>query len=110
MSTATVDAAFRALADPRRRELIRILSREGTGTSVALARRLDITRQAVAKHFGILQKARLVTKTRHGREEHYELSVQEFAAVRDWIREVEIEWDRRLSQLKELVEAPEDSG
>ncbi|MGE3179993.1 MAG: ArsR/SmtB family transcription factor [Phycisphaerae bacterium] len=108
MTVLTVDDAFRALADARRRELISILAREGTGTSVGLAQRLNITRQAVAKHFRVLQKARLVTKTRRGREEHYNLSLDQFAAVREWMREVEIEWDRRLDRLKALVETPEE--
>ncbi|MER6784099.1 metalloregulator ArsR/SmtB family transcription factor [Streptomyces sp. NPDC000658] len=64
------------LADPIRREVLAILAREGGTTSTSLAAGLPITRQAVAKHLAVLDRAGLVRAHRAGREVRYEADLQ----------------------------------
>ncbi len=99
---ATADATFVAIADPTRRHLIETLAR-GPATATRLASRLPITRQAVAKHLGLLRDAELVGSDRVGRETLYTLQPDALQDVADWSARVGREWDARLDKLGELV-------
>ena len=67
-----MNAVFKALADESRRQLLDQLHASNGQTLVQLCARLEITRQAVAKHLGILEAANLVVSVRRGREKlHY---------------------------------------
>jgi DNA-binding transcriptional ArsR family regulator len=67
-----MDEVFRALADGSRRELLDRL-RAGNGQTLGdLCDRLNMTRQAVSKHLGILEEANLIATVKRGREKlHY---------------------------------------
>jgi DNA-binding transcriptional ArsR family regulator len=95
---------FAALAEPTRRELIRLLAAEGPMTATQLAPPLGISRQAVAKHLGALQLAGLVHAERVGRESRYTLATAPFAHAEGWMRAIGASWDVRLQRLRSLLE------
>jgi DNA-binding transcriptional ArsR family regulator len=67
-----MDDVFKALADPSRRALLDQLHQSNGQTLSELCRHLDMTRQGIAKHLGILIKAGLVVPLWRGREKlHY---------------------------------------
>jgi DNA-binding transcriptional ArsR family regulator len=69
---ADMDAVFRAVADPGRRRLLDLLHARGGQTLRQLCAEMEMTRQAVSKHLGILEAANLVATARRGREKlHY---------------------------------------
>ena len=90
---------FDALADPNRRYVVEALAQRGTATATELASELQVTRQAVAKHFAALSEAGLVESRREGRETRYELTPQPLAGAVDWMVDVGGEWDARLRRL-----------
>jgi DNA-binding transcriptional ArsR family regulator len=92
---------FAALADPTRREVVRTLSRRPDLTASRLAGELPMTRQAVAKHLGALDRAGLVQARRQGRETRYSLTPAPLAEAMDWMAEVGQRWDERLARLAE---------
>ena len=65
--------AFRALADPTRREILRLL-RRGEMTAGALAERFDITKPSMSHHFAVLKQADLVSSRRDGQQIYYALN------------------------------------
>ena len=68
----SMDAVFRALADPSRRQLLDSLHAKNGQTLGELCGELDMTRQAATKHLVILEEANLVAAQRRGREKlHY---------------------------------------
>src|SRR5207244_5558631 len=76
--------AFAALGDPTRRQLVQWLAvRPATATE--LSARLPVTRQAVVKHLGILEDARIVAKRRDGREVRYRIEAERLDAAAKWI-------------------------
>ena len=99
------DVVFQALADPTRRQLIRDLSGAGPSTLAQLSARMPVSRQAVAKHLGVLQDAGLVIGRGEIRGRRYELTPGPLAEAIDWIADVGADWDVRLSRLKRQVEA-----
>jgi DNA-binding transcriptional ArsR family regulator len=98
-------AVFAALADPTRRRIVHELSKDGPLTATGLARRLPISRQAVAKHFAALEEAGLVVPARAGRETRFELRTEPFAEAEAWMRAIGATWDRRLQAFKDYVES-----
>lgn len=92
---------FNALADPNRRYVVEALAQRGTATATELAAELNVSRQAVAKHFAALSDAGLVESRREGRETRYELTPEPLGAALDWMADIGASWDRRLDALHE---------
>ena len=95
-----VDAVFKALADPSRRELLdRLFARSGQ-TLTELCRRLDMTRQSVSQHLEVLEAANLVAVQWQGREKlHYVNPVPIHEIYERWIRKYE---QQRLTALHDF--------
>lgn len=68
MSDAEIDRIFQALADATRRDIIRLVMRTGQSVST-LAGNYQMSFAAVQKHIAVLERASLVGKERHGREQ-----------------------------------------
>ncbi len=95
----TMDQVFSALADASRRELLDRLRADNGQTLNELCARLDMTRQAVSKHLGILEEANLVATVKQGREKlHYLNPVP--------IHDITERW--ALSELKKGLEARDE--
>jgi DNA-binding transcriptional ArsR family regulator len=100
---AAAGAVFAALADPTRRHLVAALAHSGGATATGLAAELPISRQAVAKHLAMLDRAGLVSQHRQGREQRFELDPRPLADAAAWLTTVGAEWDTRLTDLKKLL-------
>ena len=96
-------ATFRALSDPTRRGILRILA-GGDLTIGQVARNFDVTRPAVKKHLAILERARLIEVTPHGRERINHLKTDGFLPAVDWLSVFDAFWDDRLTTLKSTIE------
>ena len=104
-----MDAVFKALADASRRELLDRLYAENGQTLNELCARLDMTRQAVSKHLGILEEANLVATVRRGREKlHYLNPVPIHEIAERWIGKFERSRLQALSDLKKSVESSDE--
>jgi DNA-binding transcriptional ArsR family regulator len=100
-----MDAVFKALADPSRRELLDRLYAENGQTLNELCTRLAMTRQAVSKHLAILEDANLVATVKRGREKlHYLNPVPIHEIAERWIGKYERHRLRALSDLKKGLE------
>jgi DNA-binding transcriptional ArsR family regulator len=100
-----MDAVFKALADPSRRELLDRLYADNGQTLNELCARLAMTRQAVSKHLAILEEANLVATVRRGREKlHYLNPVPIHEIGERWIRKFERARLQALSELKRSLE------
>lgn len=98
---------FAALGDPTRRDLFARLVRSGPTTATQLAGDLEITRQAVAKHLGILAHAGMASSSKVGRETRFEADLASLANVQQWIAAVEGDWTLRLAALAQSLEQSE---
>ena len=100
-----MDAAFKALADASRRELLDRLRAENGQTLGELCRRLDMTRQAVSKHLKILEDANLIATVWRGREKlHYLNPVPLHEIYERWISKFERQRVQALFDLKTKLE------
>jgi len=99
-----------ALADPTRRRVLDTLAAHGEATATVVAAELPVSRQAVVKHFAILDRAGLVTSHRQGREVRYAVRPERLDTAARWISELAAEWDARLARIKRLAESDPSRG
>ena len=99
------DALWSAVGDPTRRRMLDLLLAEDGGTATSLSARLTVTRQAVAKHLVVLDRAGLVHGVTAGREKQYHVDSAQLARAVAQLADVGATWDRRLRRIKELAEA-----
>ena len=104
-----MDEVFKALADASRRELLDRLRADNGQTLNELCACLDMTRQAVSKHLGILEEANLVATVKQGREKlHYLNPVPIHEISERWIGKYERGRLRALADLKKKLEGETD--
>jgi len=94
-----------ALADPTRFRLLDEIAALGGTTATVLAADLPVTRQAVVKHLGVLERAGLVSGRRAGREMRYSVRVERLDATARWMAETARRWDDRLAIIKRIAES-----
>jgi ArsR family transcriptional regulator len=75
--------AFKALADPTRREILGLL-RKGEMTAGDLAQRFDMTKPSMSHHFAVLKEADLVTTRREGQQIWYGLDTTVVQDLMAW--------------------------
>jgi DNA-binding transcriptional ArsR family regulator len=105
--TASIAPGFGALADPTRRDVLAELGSGPPASASALAARLPVSRQAIAKHLAVLAETGLIEGTQRGREIVYEVRSEPLLAGARWLTEVAHEWDLRLAELKRRAERPD---
>jgi DNA-binding transcriptional ArsR family regulator len=99
------DAVFRALADPSRRRLLDRLHATNGQTLRDLCQGLAMSRQAVAKHLAVLERANLVVSERRGREKRHFINPVPINAIAErWILKFERPRLDALSSLKRELE------
>lgn len=105
----SMDAVFKALADPTRRRLLdRLRARNGQSLN-ELCTRANMTRQAVTKHLAILEAANLVATQKSGREKLHFLNPVPINEIADrWIGKYERPQLQALAALKKKLEASSD--
>src|SRR5256885_5920543 len=107
----SMDAVFRALADPVRRQLLDSLQARNGQTLGELCEGRGMSRQAVTKHLGILETANLVATRKQGREKLHFLNPVPIQDIADrWIGKYERGRLRALAGLKKRLEAKTDKG
>jgi ArsR family transcriptional regulator, cadmium/lead-responsive transcriptional repressor len=101
------DELWSAIGDPTRRRMLDLLLAEGDGTATSLGQQLPVTRQAVAKHLGVLDRAGLVRATPAGREKRYRVVDAQLTRAADQLESVGAAWDARLRRIKRIAETIE---
>lgn len=102
--TETLVPVFAALGDDTRWSILQALG-ETDASASALAGRLPVSRQAIAKHLAVLQEVGLVESVRVGREMRYRVVGAQLAATARRLEAVGAEWDRRLAAIKDIAES-----
>ena len=97
-----LDGLFGSLADPIRRDMLRRLI-DATYSVGQLAVSYDISFAAVAKHLSVLQKAKLVIKTRRGKEQMVSIAPEALGDSSYYLNQYEAMWHTRLDALDNVL-------
>ena len=96
-----MEAALRAIAEPRRREILRLVA-DDERSAGDIAARFDVTRSAISQHLKVLREADLVTERRDGTRRLYRARPEGLDGLRAFLEEF---WTDRLDDLKHEAEA-----
>jgi DNA-binding transcriptional ArsR family regulator len=108
-SSAVKHDVFQAIADPTRREVLRILAEKELPIS-EITSHFTMSRTAIAKHLQILTEAELVSGRKVGREKRYRLQPESLQELKQWLSFYEQFWSNKLTKLKHVVENPEENN
>ncbi|GLO79994.1 helix-turn-helix transcriptional regulator [Sulfitobacter sp. S0837] len=100
---SSLDAAFAALADPTRREVVARLC-DGELSVGKLAEPLDMSLSAVGQHLRILEQSGLIVSEKRGRTRFCRVDHQALSAVESWLGERRRHAEQRLDRLQSFVE------
>ena len=95
---------FQAIAEPRRREVIAVLSdgREYPVNEIVV--RMRMAQPAVSKHLGVLRKAGVVAVVKRGQHRMYRLNAEGLKPVHEWVKDFERYWTHQVDQIKQRAE------
>ena len=97
-----MDTGLKAIADPKRREILRLVwSSEMPATDIA-SHFGDVTRSAISQHLAVLRQANLIYERRDGNRRLYRANVEEMVRLRTFIDQY---WSGGLDRLKTAAEA-----
>ncbi len=96
---------FAALADPTRRAMLaRLSAGEANVSELAKPFLKEMSRPAITKHLQVLERARLITKTRNAQYRPCKLNGQAFRPAADWIEQYRAFWEESFDRLGEYLE------
>ena len=102
MTQPTLDA-FQVIADPSRRQMLQLLSKESL-TINSLAENFDMSRPAVSKHIKIMYNAGFISIRDIGRERYCTLKQDGFNELQEWINYFDKFWLTRLKKLEMILD------
>lgn len=112
MIEAELDRTFAALADPTRRRVVGLL-RRGPQRAGELAAAFEMSAPAMSRHLRVLRQTGLVEEESQeddARVRVYRLRPERFAALRDWLDEIEGYWGDQLAAFKAHAERGRRAG
>jgi len=104
VTASTLIPVFAALGDETRWSILAALG-EGDASASALAARLPVTRQAIARHLSVLEDAGLVEPVRVGREVRFRVIGAELSATARHLDAIGSQWDSRLAAIRDIAES-----
>ncbi len=93
---------FQAIADPTRRAIIGLISKEPTNVN-NIAGQFDVSRQAISLHLKILTECGLISVKRQGRERVCEAKLEKLNEVNEWVAQYKEFWSKKLNALENYL-------
>jgi DNA-binding transcriptional ArsR family regulator len=103
MVVDALDTTFAALSDATRRAMIEQLSR-GPASVHGLTEQFELSQQMISKHIATLVRARIVVKTKRGRESVCTLRPEAIKRVSDWAISYRQFWEESLDKLDAVLQ------
>ncbi len=100
---ATTTDTFNAIAEPRRREILDLLT-DGERAVNDLVAATGLTQPQVSKHLRVLREVGAVSVRERGRQRLYRLDPLALKPVHDWVRDYAHMWERRFAELDAVLE------
>lgn len=100
----TTTDVFNAVAEPRRREIIALLSNGEEWAVNDVVVRMRLAQPAVSKHLGVLRKVGVVTAVKRGQHRMYRLEAAKLKQIYDWAKTYERFWTEQIDRIKKRSE------
>jgi DNA-binding transcriptional ArsR family regulator len=107
--SATTSDAFNAVAEPRRRQILDLLS-HGERSVNEIAGKLRVRQPQASKHLKVLREVGLVTVREDGPQRFYRLDAAKLKPIHDWVAGYERFWRESLDRLGEYLDDVQRTG
>lgn len=93
---------FQAIADPIRRDIIRLLAEQSL-TINSVAKKFDISRPAISKHLKILKECEIIVINKQGRERFCQIQPKNLIPAFLWIDQYRNLWEEKLDSFEDFL-------
>ena len=100
---------LKAASDPTRRTILTLLVQDGPARVTDLARRFDMSLNAVSKHIKVLERAGLVSRKTEWREHIIAAELGPIREIDRWFSELRSLWEMRLEALDTILTGETDN-
>jgi len=97
----TADEALKAIAEPRRRAILRLVADDELAAG-EIAATFDVTRTAISQHLTVLKNAGLLTERREGTRRLYRARPEGLDGLREFLDDM---WAASLDAARQMAEA-----
>src|SRR6202012_4733137 len=98
--TTATNHVYAAIAEPRRRQIIDLLSQRGRLAVGAIVLAVGLPQPSVSKHLSVLRGVGVGSVVKLGQQRVYELNVEPIRSVYDWAKTFERHWDQQLDRIR----------
>ncbi|MBM9576066.1 winged helix-turn-helix transcriptional regulator [Leptospira sp. 201903070] len=95
--------AFAALADDTRREIVRLVAKNGELTSTEISQNFRMSPPAISQHLKVLKEAKVLSMKKEAQKRIYKLNDSGIEEMEDWLRDIRDLWAKRLDKLEKYV-------
>lgn len=95
--------AFAALADETRREIVKLVAKNGELTSTQISQNFPVSPPAISQHLKILKEAKVLQMKKQAQKRIYSLDDSGIGEVEEWLVQIKTLWSRRLERLDEYL-------
>lgn len=105
---ATLNNVFKSLADPTRRDILaRVYERQQTISE--LADKYKMSFAATAKHINVLEKAKLISKKKNGKEQIITIDGNSFEMANEYLQEYAMLWSDRFDRMEVMLKKEKEN-
>lgn len=95
--------AFAALADDTRRDIVRLVAKNGELTSTEISQNFPMSPPAISQHLKVLKEANVLQMKKDAQKRIYSLNQSGMKEMEDWMIEIKNLWIKRLDKLDRYV-------
>ncbi|WP_010568597.1 ArsR/SmtB family transcription factor [Leptospira broomii] len=95
--------AFAALADDTRREIVKLVAKNGELSSTTISQNFKMSPPAISQHLKILKEAKVLQVKKEAQKRIYRLNNSGIDEMEDWLLEIKNLWNKRLDRLDKYV-------
>ncbi|AAS71948.1 metalloregulator ArsR/SmtB family transcription factor [Leptospira interrogans] len=95
--------AFAALADDTRREIVRLVAKNGKLTSTEISQNFKMTPPAISQHLKVLKEAKVLHMKKEAQRRIYSLNNSGIDEMEDWLLDIKNLWNKRLDNLDKYL-------
>lgn len=95
--------AFAALADDTRREIVKLVAKNGELSSTKISQNFKMSPPAISQHLKILKEAKVLQAKKEAQKRIYRLNNSGIDEMEDWLLEIKNLWNKRLDRLDKYV-------
>ena len=95
---------YSALADPKRRQILELLAKNGSLSSTDISNKFNISSPAISQHLKVLREVELVKVEKNAQSRIYTINTQTISQLEGWVQKLTKLWDSRFSKLDKVLE------